>query len=61
MTLVSVIQFVAGIFSIDLFNYTALKQITRIRTQFFRSLLRQEIGWYDTSSGNNNFTVRITE
>lgn len=60
MTLVSVIQFLTGIVCIDLFNYTALKQVTRIRTKFFASLLRQEVGWYDVTSGTN-FAVRITE
>lgn len=60
MTLTAILQFITGIFSVDLFNYTALKQITRIRIKFFESLMRQEIGWYDVTSGNN-FAVRITE
>lgn len=60
MTTVSVVQFLTGIVCIDLFNYTALKQVTRIRTKFFASLLRQEVGWYDVTSGTN-FAVRITE
>lgn len=60
MTLTAILQFITGIFSVDLFNYTALKQITRIRIRFFQSLMRQEIGWYDVTSGNN-FAVRITE
>lgn len=60
MTIVSAIQFVSGIFCIDLFNYTALKQVTRIRTLFFGSLLRQEVGWYDTTK-DTNFAARISE
>lgn len=60
MSLTAVLQFVSGIFSVDLFNYTALKQITRIRNRFFQSLIRQDVGWYDVSTGNN-FAVRITE
>lgn len=60
MSLTSILQFVSGIFCVDLFNYTAMKQITRIRVKFFQSLVRQDIGWYDTSTGNN-FGVRITE
>lgn len=60
MTLTAVLQFVSGIFCVDLFNHTALKQITRIRVKFFQSLMRQDIGWYDVTSGNN-FAVRITE
>lgn len=60
MTIVSVIQFIAGIFCIDLFNYTALKQVTRIRILFFGSLLRQEVGWYDITK-DTNFSQRISE
>lgn len=59
MTLVSLLQFVTGIFSIDLFNYTALKQVTRMRIKFFGSLLKQEVGWYDVSK-DMNFAVRIS-
>lgn len=59
MTLVAVFQFIFGIFSIDLFNYTALKQVTRMRVLFFGSLLRQEVGWYDMSK-DTNFAVRIS-
>lgn len=60
MTIVSLLQFVVGIFSIDLFNYTALKQVTRIRIKFFGSLIRQEVGWYDVVK-DTNFAVRISE
>lgn len=60
MTLTAIMQLVTGIFSVDLFNHAALKQITRIRVKYFQSLMRQDIGWYDTSTGNN-FAVRITE
>lgn len=59
MTIVSLMQFVTGIFSIDLFNYTALKQVTRMRIKFFGALLRQEVGWYDVSK-DMNFAVRIS-
>lgn len=60
MSLSALLQFVAGIFCVDLFNYTAVKQITRIRIHYFQSLMHQEVGWYDTSSGNN-VAVRIIE
>lgn len=59
MTIVAFFQFVVGIFAIDLFNYTALKQVTRMRIQYFGSLLRQEVGWYDVSK-DTNFAVRIS-
>lgn len=46
--------------AITLINYTALKQIERIRKLFFESLLRQDKSWYDVSSGNN-FTTKMSE
>lgn len=55
------IQFIAGIFAVDCFNQAAARQITRIRIEYFQSLMRQEIGWYDVFGSNNNFAVRITE
>lgn len=61
LALGSALHLVAGIFAVDCFNHTALRQITRIRIKFFQSMLRQEIGWYDVAGGNNNFAVRITE
>lgn len=59
MTVVALFQFILGIFCVDLFNYTALKQVTRMRIRFFGSLLRQEVGWYDISK-DTNFAVRIS-
>lgn len=46
--------------AITLINYTALKQIERIRKMFFKSLIRQDKSWYDVSSGNN-FTTKMSE
>lgn len=60
MTLTAVLQLLTGVFCVDLFNHTALRQTTRMRIEFFQSLMRQDIGWYDTANGNN-FAVRITE
>lgn len=57
---ITIVHFIAGIFSIDLLNQTGIKQITRIRVKYFEALLRQEIGWHDVIVGNN-FAVRITE
>lgn len=61
LTLATLIQLIAGIFAIDCFNRTALRQITRIRIKYFQSLMQQEIGWYDVAGSNNNFAVRATE
>lgn len=52
---------VVGIFAVDCFNRTALRQITRIRIKYFESLMRQDIGWYDVFGSRNNFAVRATE
>lgn len=35
-------------------------QISRIRKEFLRSVLRQEMAWFDTAGGGN-FAIRITE
>lgn len=60
MAIIALIQFVAGIGAVDMFNYAALKQVTRMRRAYFYSLLRQEVGWYDMST-DTNFAVRISE
>lgn len=54
-------QFVFGIFCVDCFNRTAIRQVTRIRTKYFESLMRQNIAWYDIAAGKTNFSIRITE
>lgn len=54
-------QFVNGIFCVDCFNRTAIRQVTRIRVKYFESLMRQEVAWYDELGGKTNFTIRITE
>ncbi|XP_055916390.1 multidrug resistance protein homolog 49 [Eupeodes corollae] len=46
--------------AVDIMNAVALKQIRRIRTLFLESILRQDMSWYDTSSGNN-FSSKMTE
>lgn len=61
LLLVTLVEFLAGIFAVDGFNQAAIRQITRIRIEYFQSLMRQEIGWYDVFGGSNNFAVRITE
>lgn len=60
MTIVTAFQFFTGFLAVDIFNYTSLKQITRIRSRFLASVLRQEIGWHDMNS-HDNFGSRITE
>ena len=59
LLIVSAMQFITGILFVDIFNKVAMKQITRIRIHFFRSILCQEMAWYDQSS-DMNFASRIT-
>ena len=54
------IQFVTGIISVDIFNYTGLKQATKIRIKYFESLIRQEIGWFDITE-DTNLAVKVLE
>lgn len=61
LSLAMLVQFIAGILSVDFFNRAATRQITRIRIAYFQSLMRQEVGWYDVFGSNENFAVRITE
>lgn len=60
LTIVSVIMFISGIFSVDIFNFVALRQVTRMRIKLFESVLRQDIGWHDLAS-KQNFAQSMTE
>lgn len=54
------IQLIFAALSIDLLNRTALKQITRIRKVLLKSVLRQDMTWYDLNT-SENFAVKLTE
>ncbi|KAH8372084.1 hypothetical protein KR093_010043 [Drosophila rubida] len=56
----SVIMLVLIIIAIDVSNRVALNQINRIRKLFLEAILRQDMSWYDTSSGTN-FASKMTE
>lgn len=58
---VALVQLIAGIFCIDFFNKTALRQVTDIRIELFKSFMRQEVGWHDVIGSKSNYTVRVTE
>ncbi|XP_055382566.1 multidrug resistance protein homolog 65 [Condylostylus longicornis] len=60
LTIASVILFICGIFTVDLFNLVALKQVTRMRIEFFKATIRQDIGWHDVTN-DQNFGLRITD
>ncbi|XP_047508388.1 multidrug resistance protein homolog 49-like isoform X2 [Pieris napi] len=56
----SVIQFIVGALSVDLFNYTALKQINRLKECFLKAIIRQDITWYDLNQ-TMNFATKVSD
>lgn len=56
----SVFQFIFAVFTVDLLNISASRQIARVRRMFLRAVLRQDMSWYDTNT-STNFASRITE
>lgn len=56
----AVAQLIFAALSIQILNYSAQKQITKIRKLFLESILRQDMTWYDTNT-TENFAVRMTE
>ena len=45
---VGVTAFVSGYTALSLWTWAGERQITNIRKRFFRGVLRQDIGWFDT-------------
>ncbi|RVE52406.1 hypothetical protein evm_002800 [Chilo suppressalis] len=56
----SVLQFIVGAISVDLFNYIALRQIDRVKERFLQSVLRQDISWYDLNT-TVNFATKVSD
>ncbi|XP_017865605.1 PREDICTED: multidrug resistance protein homolog 49 [Drosophila arizonae] len=56
----SVLLLVLMLIAIDISNRVALNQINRIRKLFLEAILRQDMSWYDTTSGTN-FASKMTE
>ncbi|XP_015603415.1 multidrug resistance protein homolog 49 isoform X2 [Cephus cinctus] len=56
----STVQFFFAIFTVDLLNIAAFRQIARLRIMFLQAVLRQDMAWYDTNT-STNFASRITE
>jgi ATP-binding cassette subfamily B (MDR/TAP) protein 1 len=56
----AILQFIFVALSVDIINNTALKQLQKIRILFLKSVLKQDMAWYDTNT-SDNFAVRITE
>ncbi|XP_055911756.1 multidrug resistance protein homolog 65 [Eupeodes corollae] len=60
LTITSVVLLLSGIFSVDVFNLIALKQVTRMRMKLFRAIMRQDISWHDTVT-QQNFAQNMTD
>ncbi|XP_076620069.1 multi drug resistance 49 isoform X1 [Colletes latitarsis] len=56
----STFQFVFAVFTVDFLNIAASRQIVRVRQMFLRSVLRQDMTWYDINT-STNFASRMTE
>ena len=56
---VGVFQIVAGYIATAFLTISAERQASRIRRAYFRAMLRQEVGWYDTMS-SGELTTRLT-
>ena len=41
-------------------NFAAERQVLRIRKEFFKAVLRQDLAWYDTTT-TSEFATRMTE
>ncbi|CAG5040909.1 unnamed protein product [Parnassius apollo] len=59
-TVFSVLQFICGAVSVDLFNYAALRQIDRVKEKFLQAVLRQDITWYDLNT-TVNFATKVSD
>ncbi|XP_053957186.1 multidrug resistance protein homolog 65 [Anastrepha ludens] len=60
LTLASIIMFISGVLSVDIFNIVALRQITRMRKILFETVIRQDIEWHDMAT-KQNFTQQIID
>lgn len=60
MSIASGGMFIFGVISVDAFNLAALKQVTKMRMNFFESTIRQNIGWHDTAT-DQNFALKMAE
>ncbi|XP_071519936.1 ATP-dependent translocase ABCB1-like [Panulirus ornatus] len=58
--IIGAVQMVMGYILVTSMNYAAEGQVYRLRGLFLQSILRQEIGWFDTHQ-TNDFASRVTE
>ncbi|XP_011183012.1 multidrug resistance protein homolog 65 [Zeugodacus cucurbitae] len=60
LALTSIIMLISGILSVDIFNFVALRQVTRMRKILFETVIRQDIAWHDMAT-KQNFTQQIID
>ncbi|XP_048488083.1 ATP-dependent translocase ABCB1 [Plutella xylostella] len=60
MTVAVVLSTILCYLSVKLINWSAFRQIMRIRLMFLRSVLRQDMSWYDTDT-SFNLASRMSE
>lgn len=54
------LNLVLGYLFVTCFNYSAERQVHRLRLLFLESILRQEIGWYDCNQ-TGDFASKMAE
>ena len=59
-SLIGLVIFVMSYIFVTCLNTAAENQVHRIRGLFLQSVLRQDIGWYDTHQ-TSDFAARVTE
>ncbi|KAG1703630.1 Multidrug resistance protein 1 [Nymphon striatum] len=60
LAIVGVVEFIIILLMVWMINYAAEKQKFRIQNLFMKSILRQEISWFDTNQ-TNDFSSQIGE
>jgi len=59
-SIIGLINFILSYIFVFTLNTAAENQAFRVRNLFFFSVMRQDIGWYDTHQ-TNDFASRMTE
>ena len=59
-SIIGVVMLALTYFSVMIFNYTSQRQTFRVRTTYLRSILHQDISWYDIMQ-SGDVASRLTE
>lgn len=60
LTLLGCAIWILSYFFVGCLNYAAERQVFKIRNEFLKAVLRQDVGWYDTTT-TNDFASKMTE